>query len=110
VGRIVRDAKGVRIVGLVRVEQRLTSAVAVAWAGESELGVLGAVGAVAVQPISVSLPLGTVSIIGGPANAVSLAAVPGAPMVVGDQTGQLWEYLDGRWGASELGSAPSYAH
>jgi hypothetical protein len=110
VGRIVRDAKGVRIVGLVRVEQRLTSAVAVAWAGESELGVLGAVGAVAVQPISVSLPLGTVSLIGGPANAVSLAAVPGAPMVVGDQTGQLWEYLDGRWGASELGSAPSYAH
>lgn len=110
VGRIVRDAEGVRIVGLARVEQRLTSAVAVAWADESELGVLGAVGAVAVQPISVSLPLGTVSLIGGPANAVSLAAVPGAPMVVGDQAGQLWEYLDGRWGASELGGAPSYAH
>ncbi len=110
VGTIVRDARGVHVTGINRVEQQLTSAVAVAWAGESTLGVLGAVGAVAVQPISVMLPLGTVTLNGGPANAVSLAAVPGANMVVGDQAGQLWEYRDGRWYAGELGIAPSYAH
>jgi hypothetical protein len=109
VGTIVRDASGVHVTGISRVEQQLTSAVAVAWAGESTLGVLGAVGAVAVQPISIVLPLGTVTLNGGPANAVSLAAVPGANMIVGDQAGQLWEYREGRWYASELGIAPSYA-
>lgn len=109
VGSIVREGAAVKLVGLARVEQRISTAVAVAWASESELGVLGAVGAVAVQPISVQLPIGTVSLIGGPANAVTLAAVPGAAMIVGDQAGQLWEYRDSRWSASELGSAPSYA-
>lgn len=108
-GSIVVEDGVTKLVGLVRVEQRLSTAIAVAWISESELGVIGAVGAVAVQPISVTLPLGSVSLIGGPANAVSLAAVPGAPMIVGDQAGQLWEYRDSRWGASELGSAPSYA-
>lgn len=109
VGTIVRENGITKLVGLARVEQRLSTAVAIAWSSESELGVIGAVGAVAVQPIGVSLPLGTVSLIGGPANAISIAAVPGAPMIVGDQAGQLWEYRDSRWGASELGSAPSYA-
>lgn len=109
VGSIVREAGVAKLVGLSRVEQRISTAVAVAWATESELGVLGSVGAVAVQPISVQLPMGTVSLIGGPANAVSLAAVPGAAMIVGDQAGQLWEYRDSRWSASELGTAPSYA-
>lgn len=108
-GMIVRGADGVQVHDLKRVEQRLTSAVAVAWATEDQLAVIGAVGAVAVQPLGITLPLGTITLFGGPANAVSLAAVPGAAMVVADQAGQLWQYLDSRWSASELGRAPNYA-
>lgn len=109
IGNIVRTSDGAEVTDLARVEQRLTSAAAVAWAAEDQLVVLGAVGAIAVQPIGVSLPLGTLTLFGGPANAVSLAAVPGAPMVVGDQAGQLWQYEDSKWSASELGLAPNYA-
>lgn len=109
IGTIVRSDDGTTVTGLARVEQRLTSAVAVAWSAEDQLAVLGAVGAIAVQPIGVSLPLGTLTLYGGPANAVSLAAVPGGPMVVGDQAGQLWAFDGSKWSASELGLAPNYA-
>lgn len=109
IGTIVRSNGETAVSGLVRVEQRLTTAVAVAWAAEDRLAVLGAVGAIAVQPIGVSLPMGTLTLMGGPANAVSLAAVPGGSMVVGDQAGQLWQYEDDKWSASELGMAPNYA-
>ena len=97
-----------RIDDLRQVEQRLTTALAIAWAEEARLVVLGSVGAVAVQPIGVALPLGTLTLYGGPANPVSLAAVPGAEMVVGDSAGQLWRYEGGRWNASELGTSPNY--
>lgn len=108
VGRIVREDGTTSVVDMQRVEQRLTSVLTVDWEGESSLVVLGAVGAVAVQPVRVTLPLGSTTLLGGPANAVSLAAAPGAPMVVGDLAGQLWIYEDAKWNASELGAAPNY--
>lgn len=109
VGRVVRDAKGIAITGLARVEQRLSSVTAVAWASESQIAVLGTVGAVAVQAIRVDLPLGAVSLLGGPANAVGIAATPGQPVVVGDQSGQLWQLLGDKWTSSETGASPHYA-
>ena len=62
------------------------------------------------QPIGISLPLGTLRLMGGPANAVSVAALPGSTLVVGDQAGQLWEYQAGRWTDGGLGTAPGYAY
>lgn len=109
IGYIAVSGDDVAVTGLARVEQQLTSVVAVAWAGNDALVALGAVGAVAVQPISISLPLGTATLLGGPANATSLAAVPGQPIVVGDQSGQLWKLDGGKWTASELGISPHYS-
>ncbi len=108
VGQLMRSGQGIRIIGLTRAEQHLTSVVAVAWASESDLAVLGAVGAVAVQALRITLPTGAVTLLGGPANAVSLTATAGMPIVVGDQTGQLWQLTGARWNASDLGTAPNY--
>lgn len=108
VGQIMRAGGTIRIIGLTRAEQRLSSVVAVAWSSESDLAVLGALGAVAVQAIRISLPTGAVTLLGGPANAVTLTATAGMPIVVGDQTGQLWQLSAGRWNASDLGAAPNY--
>lgn len=108
IGQIMRSGRDIRVIGLTRAEQRLTSVVAVAWASESDLAVLGAVGAVAVQAIRISLPTGAVTLLGGPANAVALTATAAMPIVVGDQTGQLWQLSAGRWNASDLGTAPNY--
>ena len=109
VGAVVRRQDGsLRLEGLARVEQRLSAVSAVAWSSEATLAVLGSVGAVAVQPIGITLPTGALTLLGGPANPVSLAAAPGEPVVVGDQSGQLWQLIGARWTSSELGTAPRY--
>lgn len=110
VGVIKSTGGQAQVVGLTRVEQRLTAITAVAWESLRELVVLGSAGAVAVQPIRLSLPLGSLTLLGGPANAVSMSVTVGEPIVVGDQGGQLWQFEDGRWNASVLGSAPNYMH
>lgn len=107
-GVIARDDDGYRILGLQRVEQKLTSVSTVTWESMQELVVIGSIGAVAVQPIRISLPTGEITLLGGPANAVAITAAIGQPIIVGDEAGQLWEYRDGRWNASELGTAPNY--
>jgi hypothetical protein len=107
-GVIDTAADGRRVLALMRVEQRLTAITSVTWSAMNQLVVLGSAGAVALQPIQVTLPTGAVSVLGGPANAVSLSAAVGQPIVVGDQAGQLWEYDGGRWTASVLGNAPNY--
>lgn len=111
VGAVIRRPDGsLRLEGLARVEQRLSAVSTVAWSSQSSLAVLGSVGAVAVQPIGISLPTGALTLLGGPANPVSLAAAPGEPVVVGDQSGQLWQLIGERWTSSELGTAPRYLH
>ncbi|MHB0928143.1 MAG: LpqB family beta-propeller domain-containing protein [Candidatus Nanopelagicales bacterium] len=108
VAHILQTADGARLVGLERAEQRLSSVVGVAWTSESELAVLGAVGAVAVQALRITLPTGAVTLLGGPANAVAITAALGRPIVVGDQSGQLWQLSGVKWEASDLGTAPNY--
>jgi len=107
-GVIAKEDTGVRIVGVTRIEQKLTSVSTVTWESMQDIVILGSVGAVAVQPIRVSLPTGELTLLGGPANAVGVAAAIGQPIVIADEAGQLWEYRDGRWNASELGAAPNY--
>lgn len=108
VGLIENSPTGARLVGLQRVEQRLAAISAVAWETTTQLVVLASAGAVPLQPIRVTLPTGTITLLGGPANPVSISAAPGSPIVVGDEAGQLWEYSGGRWTASVLGNAPNY--
>lgn len=108
IGVIDASADGTRVISLQRIEQRLTAITSVTWAALNQLIVIGSAGAVALQPVQVTLPTGTVSVLGGPANAVSVSAAVGQPIVVGDQAGQLWEYESGRWTASVLGNAPNY--
>lgn len=107
-GVIARTETGYQVVGLARVEQKLSSVSTVTWESMQNLIVLGSVGAVVVQPIRLSLPTGELTLLGGPANAVTITAAIGQPIIVGDEAGQLWEYRDSRWNASELGTAPNY--
>ena len=107
-GVILQSETGYQVVGLKRVEQKLSAVSTVTWESMQDIVVLGSVGAVAVQPIRLSLPTGEVTLLGGPANAVTITATINEPIVVGDEAGQLWEYRDGRWNASELGTAPNY--
>lgn len=107
-GVIAKDDTGVRIVGVTRIERKLTSVSTVTWESMQDIVILGSVGAVAVQPIRVTLPTGELTLLGGPANAVGVAAAIGQPIVIADEAGQLWEYRDGRWNTSELGAAPNY--
>lgn len=107
-GVIAKSETGFEVVGLTRVEQKLSSVSTVTWESMQNLIVLGSVGAVAVQPIRLSLPTGELALLGGPANAVTVTAAIGQPIIVGDEAGQLWEYRDSRWNASELGTAPNY--
>lgn len=108
VGVIQYTDAGAKIVGLNRVERRLTSLTAVAWDSMRSLVVLGSAGAVGVQPIRVSLPVGGMTLLGGPANGVTITSTAGEPIIVGDQAGQLWEFRDNRWSAGVLGTAPQY--
>lgn len=108
VGMIEYTDESARVVGLNRIERRLTAITTVAWEGLRSLVVLGSAGAVGVQPIRVNLPLGGMTLLGGPANAVSIAASAGEPIVVGDQAGQLWEFRENRWNAGALGTSPIY--
>ena len=110
IGTIHSDATGFTVASLRRVEQQLTSVSGVAWMDDANIAVLGTIGTVALQPIEIALPLGTLTLLGGPANAVSLTADPGSPLVVADQAGQMWHLDAGKWTASELGTAPRYGN
>lgn len=110
IGVIDRTGTRTRITSPVRIEQQLTSAMRAAWMDPEQLVVLGSLGAVTVQPITVALARGTVSVLGGPPNVTDITAAPGADVLVSDQAGQLWAYDGGRWSALAQGSAPLYAH
>lgn len=92
----------------IRVEKQLTSVVDVAWANADELLVLGNLGGTELQSYSVSLADGSVANEGGVPGAVSIAAAPGQPNLMGSAEGKVYEVLGGAWLPRTSGVAPTY--
>lgn len=92
----------------IRVEKQLTSVVDVAWANAGELLVLGNMGGTELQSYSVTLADGSVNREGGVPGAVSIAAAPGQPHLMGSAEGKVFEALGGAWLPRTSGVAPTY--
>ncbi len=110
VARVVRGpaSGGLTIDAPVRVETRLAEVVSVAWAGSTELAVLGAESAGALQVFDVSLGRGTLVPRGAPATPLVVAATPGRPTLVGSGDGLVYEFDAGAWVEAVRATSPAY--
>lgn len=92
----------------IRVEKQLTVVVDVAWASSGELLVLGNTGGADLQAFTVNLADGSVNDEGGVSGAISIAAAPGKPNLMGSVEGRVFEVLGGAWIVRTSGVAPTY--
>lgn len=92
----------------VKVEKQLTEVVDVAWADSDHLLVLGGTGGGELQAYSVNLADGSVGAVGGAAGAISIAAAPSQPHLMGTSEGKIYEVLGGAWLSRTSGVAPTY--
>ena len=92
----------------IRVENQLTEVVDVSWAGSDELLVLGNTGGSELQAFTVNLAVGSIRSEGGVLGAVSIAAAPGKPNLVGSAEGKIYEELAGAWLPRTSGVSPAY--
>ena len=92
----------------IRVENQLTEVVDVSWAGSDELLVLGNTGGSELQAFTVNLAVGSIRSEGGVLGAVSIAAAPGKPNLVGSAEGKIYEELTGAWLPRTSGVSPAY--
>jgi hypothetical protein len=92
----------------IRVENQLTEVVDVAWADSDELLVLGNTGGSELLAYNVSLADGSIDSEGGVLGAVSVAAAPGKPNLVGSSEGKIYDVLGGAWLPLTSGVSPTY--
>lgn len=92
----------------IRVERLLTEVVDVAWADSDRLLVLASAGGAELQAYLINLADGSVDDQGGVAGAVSIAAAPGRPHLMGSSDGKVYEVLGGAWLTRTSGVAPAY--
>jgi hypothetical protein len=92
----------------IRVENQLTVVVDVAWSSSDELLVLGNTGGGELQAFTVDLADGTVTNKGGVPGALSVAAAPGLPNLMGSSEGTVYEVLGGAWITRTSGVSPTY--
>ena len=92
----------------IRVENQLTEVVDVAWADSDELLVLGSTGGAELHAFLVSLADGTVDDQGGISDAVSIAAAPGQPNLIGSSDGKIYQTLGAAWVFRTTGVSPTY--
>jgi len=96
------------ITGPRRVEGVLTQVVDASWSGAGDLAVLGSQGVESISVWSVDLTRGTASDRGGPAAAVTVAAAPGHPILVGAGDGYVYGFRAAGWATVGNGTAPAY--
>lgn len=104
----VTGVTGIRVSGLIRVENRLAEVVDVAWAGADVLSVLAGESAGSLQVYEVALARGSVLAQGGPVAPVSLAAAPGQPTLVAAADGVIYDNTSGVWIGRANASSPAY--
>jgi hypothetical protein len=83
VARIGRTGAAVEVAAPLRVESALSGAVDLAWQDATTLAVLGTVGASALEVVSISLGSARVARTGAPEGALTVAAAPQRPVLVG---------------------------
>ncbi|MFM7145862.1 MAG: LpqB family beta-propeller domain-containing protein, partial [Actinomycetales bacterium] len=103
-----RSDASLSITGPRRVEGTLTQVVDASWSGAGDLAVLGSPGGESISVWSVDLTRGTASDRGGPAAAVTVAAAPGHPLLVGAGDGYVYGYRAAGWASVGNGTAPAY--
>ena len=108
--RIIRARSdgSLSITGPRRVEGTLTQVVDASWSGAGELAVLGGPDFESISVWSIDLTRGTASDRGGPAAAVTVAAAPGHPLLVGAGDGYVYGYRAAGWASVGDGTAPAY--
>ena len=110
VGRVVARAGDVSVQAPIRVETTLDEADDVAWSGADSLEVLGGDGAGALQAFSVELARGSVRAQGAPIDPVSIAAAPGAPVLVGGADNKTYVLKAGIWTPRFSATSPTYPY
>jgi hypothetical protein len=103
----VRD-EVLRVESPVRVDNRLTTVIDVAWADDDRLVALGVEGAGTPSIFDIDLGRGQVRSLGGPPGAERIAAAPGAPILVATAEQRIWTYTSGPWRLGPEGSSPAY--
>lgn len=106
--RIVTREGVPAVTGLRRIESSLTQVVDVSWDSATRLAVLGSNGASAPVVTLVDVDRPTARSIGAPPDAVSIAAAPGQPVIVGTKYGRIWRFLAGEWTPGPFGTRPTY--
>lgn len=92
----------------IRVENRFTEVIDVAWAGPNSLLVLGSEGAGILQVFDVDLARGTVRPQGSPDFPFAIAAAPGLPSLAVNADGVVFELDSGSWIPRVNGIAVTY--
>lgn len=92
----------------IRVENRLSDVLDVAWAGPNTLLVLGSEGAGLVQVFEVDIARGTVRSKATPESSVGIAAAPGLPSLAVNTEGLVYELDAGTWVQRTTGVAVTY--
>jgi hypothetical protein len=107
--RIVTREGVPSVTGLRRIEPSLTQVIDVSWDTATRIAVLGSNGASAPVATLVDVDRPTVRSIGAPPDAVSIAAAPGQPVIVGTTSGRVWRFVAGEWQPGPFGTRPTYA-
>lgn len=92
----------------IRVENRLSDVLDVAWAAPNSLLVLGSEGAGLVQVFEIDLARGTVRSKGSPSEPVGVAAAPGLPSLAVSAEGEVFAFDTGSWTQRTNGAAATY--
>jgi len=108
--RIVPGVRGAppSVTGPRRVEATLTQVVDASWSGAGELAVLGSPDIAPLSVWSVDLTRNSAADRGGPTAAVTVAAAPGHPILVGAADGVVYGYRAAGWDSIGEGTAPAY--
>lgn len=97
-----------RVESPVRVDNRLTTVIDVAWADDDRLVALGIEGAGAPSIFEIDLSRGQLRSLGGPPGVERIAAAPGAPILAATSEQRIWTYTSGPWRLGPEGSSPAY--
>ena len=92
----------------IRVENRLTEVIEVAWAGSNGLLVLGSEGAGVLQIFDVDIARGVVRQLGSPDLPVTIAGAPGLPSLSINTDGVVFELDAGSWIQRATGVTVTY--
>jgi len=97
-----------RVESPVRVDNRLTTVIDVAWADDDRLVAVAVEGAGNTAIYEIDLTRWQVRSLGAPPGVVRVAAAPGGPILAATSERRIWTYTVGPWRPGPRGSSPAY--